>query len=160
LEYDLSPVPPLERGRGLGGVSVTLAEIMADTGHYSIDSTTLRAHVSAAGGKGGLSKSFGRSRGGFSSKLHCLADAQGRPIAFHLTHGEAADCTAYTKLIDLPERAPKALLADKGCDTNAIRADLARREISLSSLPNPIGGENRSRPGALSPTQRHRARIW
>ena len=36
-------------------VSVTLAEIMADTGHYSIDSTTVRAHVSAAGGKrGGL----------------------------------------------------------------------------------------------------------
>ena len=33
--------------------TVTLAEIMADTGHYSIDSTTVRAHVSAAGGKGG-----------------------------------------------------------------------------------------------------------
>jgi transposase len=46
-----------------------------------------------------------------------------------LTHGEAADCTAYAKLIGLPERAPKALLADKGYDTNAIRADLARREI-------------------------------
>ena len=36
-------------------VSVTLAETMADSGHYSIDSTTVRAHVSAAGGKGGLS---------------------------------------------------------------------------------------------------------
>jgi transposase len=35
-------------------VSVTLAEMMADTGHYSIDSTTIRAHVSAAGVKGGL----------------------------------------------------------------------------------------------------------
>jgi len=35
-------------------VAVTLAEIMADTGHYSIDSTTVRAHVSAAGGKGVL----------------------------------------------------------------------------------------------------------
>lgn len=27
---------------------------MADSGHYSIDSTMVRAHVSAAGGKGGL----------------------------------------------------------------------------------------------------------
>lgn len=27
---------------------------MADSGHYSIDSTTVRAHGSAAGGKGGL----------------------------------------------------------------------------------------------------------
>ena len=34
-------------------VAVTLAEIMADTGHYSIDSTTVRAHVSAAGCCGG-----------------------------------------------------------------------------------------------------------
>jgi transposase len=35
-------------------VLVTLAEMMADTSHYSIDSTTIRAHVSAAGVKGGL----------------------------------------------------------------------------------------------------------
>lgn len=41
-------------------VAVTLAEIMADCGHYSIDSTTVRAHahVSAAGGKGGLIGAF------------------------------------------------------------------------------------------------------
>nr|WP_235942886.1 IS5 family transposase [[Ochrobactrum] soli] len=31
-------------------VSITLAEIMADSGHYSIDSTTVQAHISAAGG--------------------------------------------------------------------------------------------------------------
>ncbi len=29
----------------------------------------------------------------------------------------------------MPERAPKALLADKGYDADAIRADLARRNI-------------------------------
>jgi transposase len=39
-------------------VSVTLAEIMADSGHYSIDSTTVRAHVSAAGGEGRLCECF------------------------------------------------------------------------------------------------------
>jgi transposase len=102
---------------------------MADSGHYSIDSTTVRAHVSAAGGKGGTyRRALGRSRGGFTSKLHCLADL-GRPVAFHLTGGEAADCKAYDALIDLPERAPNALLADKGYDADAIRADLAEREI-------------------------------
>jgi transposase len=36
-------------------VAVTLAEIMADTGRYSIDSTTVHAHVSAASRKGGSS---------------------------------------------------------------------------------------------------------
>ena len=41
----------------------TLAEVMADSGHYSIDSTTVRAHVSAAGGKGGLIDALLAARG-------------------------------------------------------------------------------------------------
>lgn len=60
-----------------------------------------------------------------------MADALGRPLAFHLTVGEAADCKAYDALIDLPERAPDALLADKGYDADAIRADLAKRNIDV-----------------------------
>lgn len=44
-------------------MSVTLAEVMADSGHYSIDSTTVRAHVSAAGGKGGLIEELLAARG-------------------------------------------------------------------------------------------------
>jgi hypothetical protein len=31
-------------------VAIALAETMAESGHYEIDSTTVRAHVSAAGG--------------------------------------------------------------------------------------------------------------
>ena len=53
----------------------------------------------------------------------------GRPIAFHLTPGEAADCKAYDTLIELPEQTPDALLADKAYDTDAIRADLKERGI-------------------------------
>ncbi len=36
-------------------VAIALAETMAESGHYDIDSTTVRAHVSAAGGKRGIS---------------------------------------------------------------------------------------------------------
>ena len=36
---------------------------------------------------------------------------------------------AYNALIDLPDRAPDAFLADKGYDADAIRADLAERTI-------------------------------
>jgi transposase len=79
--------------------------------------------------RGAHRRALGRSRGGFTSKLHCLADGRGRPLAFHLTVGEAADCKAHDRLITLPEQAPKALLADKGYDADAIRADLARRNI-------------------------------
>jgi transposase len=46
-----------------------------------------------------------------------------------LTGGEAADCKAHSAPIDLPRRAPDALLADKGYDADAIRADLADREF-------------------------------
>jgi hypothetical protein len=73
---------------------------------------------------------------GLTSKLHCLADALGRPLAFDLMVGEAADCKAYDALIDLPECTPDALLADKGYDANAIRADLAKRNIEPLSMPD------------------------
>ncbi|MER9777150.1 IS5 family transposase [Mesorhizobium sp. M0220] len=79
--------------------------------------------------RGAYRRALGRSRGGFTSKLHCLADALGRPLAFLLTGGEAADCKAYDALIRLPERAPDAFLADKGYDADTIRADLAERKI-------------------------------
>nr|WP_256215305.1 IS5 family transposase [Sphingobium sp. AP50] len=74
-------------------------------------------------------RALGRSRGRFTSKLHCLADALGRPLAFLLTAGEAAERKAYDALIGLPEREPVALLADKGYDADVIRADLAERKI-------------------------------
>jgi transposase len=45
------------------------------------------------------------------------------------TGGEAADCKVYDALIGLPERTPDALLADKGYDADAIRADLGERKI-------------------------------
>lgn len=43
----------------------------------------------------------------------------------------AANCKAYDPLIDQPERAPDALLADKGYDADAIRAALAERDIKV-----------------------------
>jgi transposase len=80
-------------------------------------------------------RALGRSRGGFTSKIHCLGDARGRPIAFDLTAGEAADCKSYDTLIDLPERAPDALVADKAYDSDAIRDDLKQRGIRVVIPP-------------------------
>jgi transposase len=68
-------------------------------------------------------RALGRSRGRFASKIHCLGDARGRPIAFELTLGERRTARATT-LIDPPERAPDALVADKAYDSDAIRDDL------------------------------------
>ncbi len=74
-------------------------------------------------------RALGRSLGRLTCKVHCLSDARGRPAAFHLTPGEAADCKAYDNLIDLLERKSDARLADKTYDTDAICAHLKRRGI-------------------------------
>jgi transposase len=73
-------------------VATTLTQAMADNSRHSLDSTTVRGHVSAAGAKGGIAKqAFGRSRGGFTCKVHCLSDARGIPLVFQLTPGAVAD---------------------------------------------------------------------
>ena len=67
-----------------------------------------------------LNDTHGRSRGGRTTKIHALTDEQCRPIAFMLTGGQVADCTAGAQLL---ERLPpcRILHGDKGYDTNAIR---------------------------------------
>jgi len=72
--------------------------------------------------RGTCEQAFGRSRVGFTSKVHCLSDARGIPLVFHLTSGEAAGCTAFEEVIALAEERPAYLLADKGYDSDAIRA--------------------------------------
>jgi len=44
-------------------VASTLAQAMADNTHHSVDSTTVRGHVSAAGAKGGLANRLLAGRG-------------------------------------------------------------------------------------------------
>jgi transposase len=39
-------------------------------------------------------QAIGRSRGGHTTKIHALTDAECRPVAFLLTGGHIADCTA------------------------------------------------------------------
>lgn len=59
---------------------------------------------------------LGRSKGGFSSKLHAACDALGNPIRFFVTAGQRSD---YIKALDLIEdKAMDALIADKGYDAN------------------------------------------
>lgn len=77
---------------------------------------------------------MGRSRGGLTSKIHALVDAEGRPVALRLTGGQVADCTEADALTDdLGEG--DILLADKGYDSNAIRAKAAERKAWANIPP-------------------------
>ena len=68
-------------------------------------------------------QSLGRSRGGFSSKIHLLVDALGFPLRFILTGAERHDITQAESLL-----APfhfDAVIADKGYDSDSLRILLA-----------------------------------
>lgn len=56
--------------------------------HY-VDGTVVRAHQHAAGAVGGQAhEALGRSRGGFSTKLHLRAEGGGKPMSVVLSGGE------------------------------------------------------------------------
>lgn len=74
-------------------------------------------------------EALGRSRGGFTTKLHARCDAKGRPLGFVLTGGEAHDVKGFAPLLRMVADKIEALLADKGYDADAIREELAKAEI-------------------------------
>ncbi|QZO01166.1 IS5 family transposase [Chenggangzhangella methanolivorans] len=88
-----------------------------------IDSSCVRVHQHGAAGKKGGSGDpcMGRSRGGLTTKIHALVDAEGRPIRIELTAGQAGDApVAATLLADI--RPGAAVVADKAYDTDGVRA--------------------------------------
>ncbi len=91
-----------------------------DMEHLILDSTIVRAHPCAAGAlkrKGGQAEqALGRSKGGFSTKIHVSVDGLGNPLRFILTAGQRHDSTQSEALVigfDF-----KRLLADKGYDAD------------------------------------------
>lgn len=58
-----------------------------------------------------------------TTKIHVLADAQGRPLRFILTGGEAHDVTAVPDLLD--DIAGGGVIADRAYDSNAVRQIIA-----------------------------------
>ena len=67
-----------------------------------IDSTVVRAHPCAPERppkRWPGSQALGRSRGGFSTKVHVSVDALGNPLRFILTGGQQHDITQADALI-------------------------------------------------------------
>ena len=70
--------------------------------------------------RGGQREALGRSRGGLSTKIHLVADAQGRPVRFSLTGGQRADVSQAIPLLTGIETG--AVIADKGYENNRLPA--------------------------------------
>jgi transposase len=81
--------------------------------------------------KGQEHQALGRSRGGFTTKIHPKSDASGDIIAFDLTGGEAADAPHFETLLDIgPDIQPRAAICDKGYASKANRAAARARGIA------------------------------
>jgi len=72
---------------------------------------------------------LGRSRGGFTTKIHAACDALGNPLRFFITAGQRSD---YLKALDLIEGYEmQALLADKGYDADYIVAAIGSAQAVI-----------------------------
>lgn len=59
-----------------------------------------------------------------NSAAHCtVPNEEGLPLGFVVTPGETHDATQYEELMETDDTRPKALLGDKGYDSDAIREE-------------------------------------
>lgn len=89
-----------------------------------------------------LTTGWGRSRGGFTTKLHLAADQGQRPLALVITPGQWADCRQFARVLGevrVPRLGaggarsrPDRVLADKAYSSAANRAYLRQRGIKAT----------------------------
>src|SRR5688572_1026237 len=82
------------------------------------------------------SEALGRSRGGFSTKVHVCCDALGNPRRILLTAGQSSDYLQAEALLGTDK--PKAVVADKGYDGNSFTQviDALGAEVVIPSRSN------------------------
>ncbi len=79
---------------------------------------------------------MGRSRGGLTTKIHAVVDANGLPIALKLTEGQAHDGRSAADMLGAIGKG-QILLADRAYDSDALRQDVARRGGWANIKPMP-----------------------
>jgi transposase len=126
--HDLQSLQQMVAARALA------APVRADCSFWRCSSRTQPRQFACEGAplgsrrkRGEWAQAVGRSRGGRTSKIHCLADDRGRPVAFALTPGNA-DISMAVPLLSVV-MSPKHLIADKAYDADSLRNWLKTRRI-------------------------------
>lgn len=111
-----------------------------------VDSTVVHAHPDAAGARSGdpTREALGRSRGGFTTKVHALVSPSGRWRAFVLTPGQRADVTQALPLLE-GIGSPSAVVGDRAYDADGVLAWCATNDAA-AVIP---ARRNRRRPREL-----------
>jgi transposase len=79
---------------------------------------------------------MGRSRGGLTTKIHAMVDAQGLPITLKLTEGQAHDGRVAQDMLETLGPGD-ILLADRAYDSDATRQTVAERGAWANIKPMP-----------------------
>ncbi|MGB2931507.1 MAG: IS5 family transposase [Methyloceanibacter sp.] len=117
-----------------------------DASVQMIDTSVVRVHQHGACIANSGAQHIGRSRGGLTSKIHVVVDANGLPVQLGLTGGQVHDNRLCSVLLrQLPRRA--RLLADRGYDADWIRAFVTERGAWANIPPK----RNRKDPICFSP---------
>jgi transposase len=160
VEQRLEAFRPIEQSRGIRDLlrSPRLAVVLgASRADVRLDHRA-RSCLGGRGKRGQEGQALGRSRGGFSTKIHLKTDFGGHPIAFDLTGGEKGDAPHFPILLGLgPDVDPRAAVADKGYASRANRQAARSRGI-IPVIPHKTN--EKDKPGFFAKARyRGRARI-
>ncbi|WP_265039745.1 IS5 family transposase [Wolbachia endosymbiont (group A) of Trypoxylon clavicerum] len=100
-----------------------------------IDGTIIRAHPCSSGYTKNSKdqEALGRSKGGFTTKIHALVDALGNPLKFTLTPGQRNEITQAQVLTESIYNS--TVVADKGYDSNAFVTSLEDKGCTVVIPP-------------------------
>lgn len=126
----------------------------ADMQEVMIDATIVRAHACASGYIKDSSEelALGRSKGGFTTKIHAIVDGLGNPLKFILTAGQRNDITQAENLIT--EISNTKLIADKGYDSNNLLESLENKDC-MAVIPPKKNRKNQRHYDAHIYKERH-----
>jgi transposase len=79
---------------------------------------------------------MGRSRGGLTTKIHAVVDANGNPVMLKLSEGQAHDGRSAADMLDTVGEG-QILLADRAYDSDALHIEMAARGAWANIKPMP-----------------------
>ena len=120
--------------QGIWEKLLQFVQVDKDLENVMIDATIVRAHACSSGYKKDSQEqeALGRSKGGFTTKIHAMVDALGNPLKFILTAGQRNDITQADSLIK--NTSNTTVIADKGYDASSFIQIIEEQE-STAVIP-------------------------
>src|SRR5690554_5625603 len=127
----LPPVPTLDAGRVMGADYGGPEREWACARCAPDDRQHRGSRPSSGSGRkrGTPRQGFGRSRGGFTTKIHLRVNGAGLPMRSDITPGQTSDYLGFDLVMDnnLPE--PSVFLADRGYVSDNVRKMMEARDV-------------------------------